>query len=181
MAEPFLGTIQPFASNYAPYGWLMCQGQLLPIQQYTALFSLIGIAYGGNGTTNFALPNLQGRIPVGMGQGRGLSNYDIGQTGGVESIALSTPQMPMHTHPVAIVAKGQDIVADSPTPGGNAWAGNGNETFYTAPGGASGAMDPKALTVTTQANGGGQPHENRMPGLALNWCIAIQGIFPQRQ
>lgn len=180
MSQPFIASIEPFPYNFAPYGWAMCQGQLLPIQQYAALFSLLGTYYGGNGTSNFALPNLQSRVAVGMGTGQGLSPYTIGEATGTESVTLLTSTMPAHTHLVTVVANGADIVADAQSPSGAVWGTDGSEMFYTAPGGTPAIMDQKGLNVTAQPTGGSQPHENRMPILALNYCIALQGVFPSR-
>ncbi len=166
MSEPFLGTIVGFAGNFAPRGWALCQGQILSISQNTALFSLLGTTYGGNGQTTFALPDLRGRTPVSSGQGPGLSNYDLGQSGGEESVVLNAAQMPAHTHQVlgSSVATGGRPNGRTPATGGQ--YGNANDV----------TMDPGMI----QAAGGSQPHDNMPPHLAINYIIALQGIFPSR-
>jgi microcystin-dependent protein len=166
MATPFLGQIQMFSFQFAPQGWAVCNGQILSIAQNTALFSLLGTTYGGNGVNTFALPNLQGRTPLHFGQGPGLSNRSLGQTGGVETVTLISTQMPAHNH----VANASTAAPTVGTPAGNVWA-QGN---YSATGNAP--MNPADIGVTGQA----QPHENRSPYLAVNFCIALQGIFPSR-
>jgi microcystin-dependent protein len=177
--DPFLAEIRPFPFNFAPRGWAFCQGQLLSIAQFTALFSILGTTYGGNGTTNFALPNLQGSVPIGQGQGAGLSPYIVGDTGGVESETLLSNQMPPHTHALPAFASG----ASATTPAANVAPADGhgsgrasfNVNTYTtqAPGTT---LAPGAVTPT----GGGQPHNNMQPSLVMNWCIAMQGIYPSR-
>jgi microcystin-dependent protein len=140
--------------------WALCNGQLLQISQYTALFSLLGTTYGGNGTTNFALPDLRGRVPVSSGRGPGLQDYDLGKQYGSEFVTLRMPDMPAHKHPM------------------NAWAKAGT------PGRPGDALLAQAVVDDSHASsgvaGGGQPHENRQPSLVLNWIIALQGIFPSR-
>jgi microcystin-dependent protein len=173
MAAPFLGEIRNFGLNFAPRGWAFCQGQLLPISQNTALFSLIGTFYGGNGTTNFALPNLQGAIPVGMGQGAGLSNYDIGETGGSSTVTLVAAQLPAHTHTLpASAAAGRITVPTASSVLGA--TGRGAADVYAS----SSNGDMAAASVG--ATGSGSPHNNMMPYLVTNYCIALQGIFPAR-
>jgi microcystin-dependent protein len=177
MADPFLGQILIVGFNFAPKGWATCDGQLLPISQNTALFSLLGTNYGGNGQTTFGLPNLQDRTPLGAGQGPGLSNYDLGQVDGSETVTLTTGQLPQHTH--TLVA--DNSVSGSGTP-------TGTEVFAVSKGAKPGAvnvydstanltaMDPSALSAV----GGGQPHNNRQPYLGVLFIIAMQGIFPSR-
>jgi microcystin-dependent protein len=179
MSEPFLGEIRMVGFNFAPTGWALCNGQLLPISQYTALFSLLGTFYGGNGTSNFALPNLQSRVPIHMGQGAGLSLYTIGQSGGVENVTLLATQMPAHNHLVAvnnavgtvanptnsILAEGYTGDSRSPTLLNN----------YTT----AAATGNLAANAVSQA-GGSQPHPNIQPYLCVNFIIALQGIFPSR-
>lgn len=171
MSSPFMGQITLYAFDFAPRGWAYCNGGLLPIQQNAALFSLLGTTYGGNGTTNFALPNLQGRVPVhsGSSQGPGLSFYPLGMQTGSENVTLLATQIPAHTHPV--VASG-----NAPTQGGlsNALWATGATSPYASP--ANAAMAAGALTAV----GGSQPHPNIAPSLVLNCCIALQGIFPSR-
>jgi microcystin-dependent protein len=170
MSTPFLGEIRIFACNFAPRGWAMCNGQLLPINQNQALFSLLGTNYGGNGQTTFALPNLQGRVAIHEGQGSGLSAYTLGETGGAESVTLLTTQMPQHTHSVAA----SSAAATGTRPGGSVPARASTAAYATTPDGT--LMNATMLTTA----GGGQPHENRQPYLVLNFCIALQGIFPAR-
>lgn len=182
MNEPLIGEIRSIAFNYAPKGWAFCNGQLLPITQNQALFSVLGVAFGGNGTTNFALPNLQGRVPVGIGQGAGLSNYSMGTLGGTESVTLNQTQLPTHTHPitgtlqVATAAEDKSPVdglpATAPAAGAqNVYNPGPKNTTMGAPGGISG---------TTASQGGNAPHENRQPYLATNFVIALVGIYPSR-
>jgi len=168
MSSPFLGEIRIFAGNFAPRGWAMCNGQILPISQNTALFSLIGTFYGGNGTSNFALPNFQGNVPVGQGQGPGLSPYEIGELGGQTSVTLITSQLPAHIHPIGA----SSAAATTGTP-------SSATTLATATAGVYGAAVNMA-PMASQLVGGNQPHENRQPFLVLNFIIAMQGIFPSR-
>lgn len=166
----FLGEIMLVPYNFAPRGWAFCQGQILPIAQNTALFSLLGTTYGGNGTTTFALPDLRGRCAVSSGQGPGLSPYSLGEVTGTESVTLTTTQIPLHSHIVNAV----DDDATSSLPDGHSLA-------TITPAGYSSAtpnttMDPRMI----QSAGGNQPHENLQPLLALNYCIALQGIYPSR-
>jgi microcystin-dependent protein len=169
--NPFLGEIRIFSGNFAPKGWAFCNGQLLAIQSNTALFSLIGTFYGGNGTSTFALPNLQSRAPIHQGQGLGLSPYNVGQVGGNENISLLTQQMPQHNHTVAVLGVNggsnkaiNNYLADST--GGN---------VYT-PGPANGTLNTQAVSF----QGNSQPHNNIQPYLAVSFIIAIVGIFPPR-
>lgn len=169
MTTPFLGQITLYAFDFALRGWAYCDGQLLPINQNQALFSLLGTSYGGNGTTNFALPNLRGRVPVHWGQGPGLSNYVIGESVGSENVTLLATQIPQHAHQV--VASGNPASQGAVT---NAvWATGASSPYASS---ANAAMSPGALT----AAGGSQPHPNIAPSLVLNCCIALQGIFPSR-
>jgi microcystin-dependent protein len=174
--QPYVGEIIIGAFNFAPTNFAMCNGQLLPISQYTALFSILGTYYGGNGQTNFGLPNLQGRMAVGAGQGPGLSNYQIGQMGGVENVTLLTSEMPAHTH--LIQANSGDGTQSSPN--NNFFAGAGADrdlfSYNAANSGSTVNMNPNAVSV----NGASQAHNNMMPYLALNYCIALAGIFPAR-
>lgn len=178
--EPFLGQIQLFGFNFAPRGWAFCNGQLLPIAQNTALFSLLGTYYGGDGRTTFALPDLRGRVAVGFGHGPGLSDHRIGSRFGVETNTLNQAQLPAHQHglsraKVSIPVSEDD--ADQDEASGQYLA---NGTFYhNSPGGTYGA-GPIALSGTTDNVGGNQPINNMQPTSALNYCIALVGIFPSR-
>ncbi|MEM5775265.1 MAG: tail fiber protein [Anaerolineaceae bacterium] len=164
MSEPFISEIKIFSFNFPPRGWALCNGQLLPIAQNSALFSLLGTTYGGNGQTTFALPNLQGRTPLHFGSG-----FVLGQAGGEMSHTLNVAELPAHAH----AANASSAAATATSPAGNLWA-NGNVPAYTDPGGQ--VMNPAALANV----GGSQPHENMPPYLVLNFCIALQGIFPSR-
>ena len=174
--DPFVAEIRIFPFNFAPKGWAFCNGQLLPISQNTALFSLLGTTYGGDGKSTFALPNLQGSIPIQPGRGPGLSIYDLGQTGGVESVTLLDSEMPSHTHAVgrALSANGNSI-----TPVNSVWAqaaaGRGTAALYLD-GSPTGKVNVNSLNI----NGGGLPHNNMQPYLTLHFCIAMQGVFPPR-
>lgn len=168
MSEPFLGQISIFGFNFPPRGWATCSGQILPIAQNTALFSLLGTTYGGNGQTTFALPDLRGRVPVSFGQGPGLSNVQLGQQAGSETVTLTSGQLAQHTHGVAA----SNAAATGSRPAGN---------FLSAGGSFTNASDGTTMNPgMNQLAGGGQPHENRQPYLGLNVCIALEGIFPSR-
>ena len=171
MADPFVAEIRIFPFNFAPTGWAWCDGQLLPLSQNTALFSLLGTTYGGNGQTTFALPNLQGSAPMHPGQGPGLSLHDLGETGGSETVTLLTSEMPAHVH----AAKASQADGIERTPGGQLPATGIAVGQYATPGPLT-AMSPNALTPA----GGDQPHNNLMPYLAFYFCIALQGVFPPR-
>ena len=171
MSQPFVGEVRIFAGNFAPQGWALCNGQLLAIVQNTALFSLIGTAYGGNGVTTFGLPDLRGRVPLHPGQGPGLSNRDWGEAGGGENVTLAEFQIPSHTHTFA--ASMGNGVSDSPT--GRFPARNPADIPQ------HGATPDASLAASAAgASGGGQPHNNMQPYLVVNYIIALQGIFPPR-
>jgi microcystin-dependent protein len=174
MSTPFLGQISIFAFNFAPRGWALCNGQLLAIAQNTALFSILGTTYGGNGTTTFALPNLQSRVPIGVGQGPGLSNRDLGEVGGQEAVTLTSDQNAPHNH--QLLCSSAD--GNSYDPAGNYWSqdAGGNPEYGPASDGIAGSMSPAATSLA----GGNQPHNNIQPYLTLNFCIAMEGIFPSR-
>lgn len=175
MAEPFLGEIKMFGGNFAPRGWSFCAGQLLPISQNTALFSLLGTIYGGDGRTTFALPELRGRVPIHMGQGPGLPNHPIGQRAGAEQTTLTEAQIPAHNHAATLHAA--DESAHTSSPDGNVLAVTGaNNTYHT--GSTDTAMG--ASSISGQNTGGSQPHNNMQPYLAINFIIALVGIFPSR-
>jgi len=171
MADPFVAEIRIVACNFAPLGWAFCDGQILPISQNTALFSLLGTIYGGNGSTNFALPNLQGRSAMHRGQGPGLSLRDLGESGGSATTSLQAAQIPAHTH-----ALNASSAASSGTPGPTVVLASGaSAQVYRAPT----AMVDMADTALAPA-GGGQPHNNRQPYLGVYHVIALQGVFPPR-
>ena len=168
MAEPFLSEIRLFSFNFAPRNWAQCNGQLLPIQQNQALFALLGTTYGGNGQTTFGLPDLRGRVPIHFGAG-----YALGQRAGAEFHTLSAAELPQHLH----VASGTGASATTVAPGGalHAVAPSAVGTPFGPP------TSPVAMAAgAISATGGSQPHENRQPYLTLNFCIALQGIFPSR-
>ena len=177
MTQPYLGEIRMFAGNFAPRANAYCSGQLLNITQNSALFSLLGTYYGGNGTTTFGLPDLRGRLPVGMGQGPGLSNYVIGEQNGVEAITLNTNEMPKHNHMVMV----NDNAANLTSPSGNMPAALQPPlgALWVAPDKATGTPTPMNANSLALV-GGNQAHENRMPALAISFIIALQGIFPSR-
>ncbi|MBU3886947.1 phage tail protein [Methylosinus sporium] len=175
MSEPFIGMIVAFAGNFAPRGWALCQGQLLSIAQHTALFSILGTTYGGNGQTNFALPDLRGRAIVGQGQGPGLGFYALGEIAGVESTTLTTSQMPAHTHLVSA----QATAASTPSPAGavpaELGAGKNATNLYGPPTPATAvAMAPSMISPT----GGNQPVSVLSPFTVINYIIALEGVFP---
>ncbi|MDQ6616774.1 MAG: tail fiber protein [Actinomycetota bacterium] len=171
MADPFVAEIRIFPFNFAPTGWAMCNGQLLPISQNTALFSLLGTTYGGDGKSNFALPNLQGCAPMHPGQGPGLSLHNLGETAGSDTVTLLQSEIPGHNHPLnASTGDATDRI-----PAGQLPAGGISIGMYAAPG----ALAPLSDQAVTPA-GGDQPHNNLMPYLTLNFCIALQGVYPPR-
>jgi len=173
MADPFVAEIRIFPFNFAPKGWAWCDGQLLPLSQNTALFSLLGTTYGGNGKSNFALPDLQGSAPMHPGQGPGLSLYDLGQIGGSDTVTLLESEIPLHTHTMTAVTA---EIADVNTPGSNVILAYSKNGFaYAAPGAVT-QLAPQALAPA----GGSLPHNNMMPYLTCYFCIALQGVFPPR-
>lgn len=176
MADNFLAEIRIVPFNFAPVGWALCNGQILPISQNTALFSLIGTSYGGNGTSNFALPNFQGSAPLHAGQGAGLSSYVVGEAGGEAAVTLTLAQLPGHSHTVSANAGNGDLN----NPAGHAWAqphlGKTPINIYNPTGGSGLAMHPQAFALA----GSSAAHNNMPPYLTLNFIIALQGIFPQR-
>ena len=178
MSDQFVAEIRIFPFNFAPTGWAFCNGQLMPISQNTALFSLLGTTYGGDGKSTFALPNMQGNTPMQQGQGSGLSLRDLAELGGEQNVTLLQTEMPAHSHNAIADAPGNTPLA---TPVSNAWASGlkGAASLYTPSGTQNNdvAMNPgTALSVT----GNSLPHNNLMPYLTLNFCIALQGIFPPR-
>lgn len=177
--DPFIGQISLLACNFAPRGWAFCQGQILPINQYTALFSLLGTNFGGNGTSNFGLPDLRSRAAIGFGQGPGLSSYALGEQGGVESVSIG-PNYPAHSHALSAAAANASANAPAGLIEAEGQTGGRGGSINLALYSASGSATTLAGGALTPAAGGGQPHANLQPYLALNFCIALQGIFPPR-
>jgi microcystin-dependent protein len=174
MSEPFVGEIKMFGGNFPPAGWALCQGQIVPISENETLFNLIGTTYGGDGQSTFAYPNMQSRVAVHQGQGPGITqNYILGQQGGVDSVTLSTQQIPVHNHPVLITQTNQQL-------------GPGNAYFATATSSQAGVnaydnadpADTPLVGTSLQQVGGSQPHDNIQPTLAINFIISLFGIFP---
>jgi len=176
MSDQFVAEIRIFPFNFPPTGWAFCDGQLMPLSQNTALFSLLGTTYGGDGKSTFALPDLQGSVPIQPGQGQGLSLYDLGQVGGTETVTLLQTEMPFHSHNVGMANASN---GDSLTPVNCTWAqapsGRGSLFVYHP-----GPPTAKVLATSILPTGGSLPHTNMQPYLTLNFCIALQGIFPQR-
>jgi microcystin-dependent protein len=187
MSEPFVGQIQPFGFNFAPRGWAKCDGQLLPISSNSALFSLLGTTYGGDGRTTFGLPDLRGRVPMHAGSGPGLSTRQIGQKSGAENVTLTESQMPAHNHGGTVEVTGTvqcnpgDGNADSPAGNTIAKVARTNQFISAGP---SSPMHDNTVTASGNFNtsnaGGSQPHNNMQPFLVVNYCIALVGIFPSR-
>ncbi|MBI1224272.1 MAG: phage tail protein [Bacteroidetes bacterium] len=171
--EPFIGEIKLFAGNFAPRGWAFCDGQLLPINQWQALFSILGTIYGGDGRTTFAMPDLRGRVAIHRGTGPGLSDYNIGEKGGEETVTLTIPQLPIHSHTLNANKYNGDT---SDTPGSSLADSKGSDRDYNKSGTVNTQMSSNSIGNT----GSGQAHENRQPYLALNYIIAMQGIYPAR-
>ncbi|MFN3589936.1 MAG: phage tail protein [Spirosomataceae bacterium] len=171
--DEYIGTISIFAGSFVPQDWALCDGRTLPIAQNAALFSILGTTYGGDGKTTFALPDLRGRIPIGAGQGNGLTRRDLGKTGGVETVTLTTQQIPAHTHTFNALSGSRE----SKDPTGN-YLGIAGGNFYSVfnPGDTLIPMGSDAVSPA----GGGQPHENMPPFLGLNYIICIKGLFPPR-
>jgi microcystin-dependent protein len=170
MSEPFLGEIRVFGGNFAPKGWMLCNGAILPISQFSALFSILGTTYGGNGQTNFGLPNLQGNAPMSWGNGPGLTPRTIGEVGGSANVTLLPTELPSHTH--TGMASGSDgtlntpvVLAEAPIYGPNPATGSGQIV---------------AMAAAVAPTGGSQPHNNMAPYLGMTFIIALQGIFPSR-
>jgi microcystin-dependent protein len=173
MADPFVAEIRIFPFNFAPKGWAFCNGQLLPLSQNTALFSLLGTTYGGDGKSNFALPNLQGRAAMAPGQGPGLSLHDLGETGGSDTVTIFDNEMPSHNHTLGAETVPLGAVA---TPAGNIFTRPASGNLFNLANPAVVSMSPTAITP----NGGSTPHNNLQPYLTLEFNIALQGVFPPR-
>lgn len=173
--EPFVGEIRAFAFGQIPKGWALCNGSLMAISQNTALFSLLGVRYGGDGKTNFGLPDLRGRTPMGFGQVGGV-NVPLGTAAGVEAVALTTDQVPSHVHAV----RATTAIASTNVPNGNllAQTSNANVPAYAAPSGAT--LAAAAVAPSGGGAGAGVAHENMQPSLAVSWCIATTGLYPSR-
>lgn len=183
--DPFLGQIIMFGGNFAPRGWALCDGQLLSINQYQALFSILGTTYGGDGRTTFGLPDLRSRVPVHAGNGPGLSDRRLGAKGGTETVTLTTQQIPSHNHAITNAAgsvkvgnEGKGVATES-TAAGN-YLGNSTDAYRTADGGATLAAGSVEISGNTNSNGGGQSHNNMQPYQVVNYIIALQGTFPSR-
>ena len=173
MADPFVAEIRMFPFNFAPRGWAFCNGQLLPLAQNTALFSLLGTTYGGDGRTTFALPNLQGAAPMHRGQGPGLSFHDLGEIGGSETVTLLESEIPSHRHVVRGSPDPGDLFAPGPTT--SLAVSTGAAAYQT-----STANPAQMATQSVSTAGSGLPHNNLMPYLTVSFCIALQGVFPPR-
>jgi microcystin-dependent protein len=183
MSEPFVGEIKMFAGNFAPRNYALCNGQILPISQNQALFSILGTTYGGNGQSTFALPDMRGRAPIHWGQGTGLSNYILGQFGGVENVTLNVTQMPQHVHTLQVSVQCNPDDATVGIPTGNVLAipnsaTGGAVNAYTPP--AGGNSNLGGVNATMGISGNSLPHSNQQPYLAVTFIIALFGIFPSR-
>jgi microcystin-dependent protein len=183
MSDPFVAEIRIFPFNFAPKGWAFCDGQILPLSQNTALFSLLGTTYGGDGRSNFALPDLQGSVPMHPGQGPGLSLHDLGETGGSDTITLLQSELPIHAHSLMATntsatsaAPGNGVLAMPSRQVGPVRIGENLYVDPTVDTSATVQLDPRALA----AAGGDQPHNNLQPYLTINFCIALQGVYPPR-
>jgi len=178
MSEPFIGEIKMVGFNFAPRGWALCDGQLLPISQNTALFSLLGTTYGGDGRTTFGLPDLRGRVPTHQGTGPGLTNRRIGEKIGTEYVTLNVAQMPSHNHAATGALAANSDGASTTAAVGNVLA-EADENTYTSEA-ANENMQSGTVSVTVSNAGGGQPHNNMQPTLCINFVIALVGLFPSR-
>jgi microcystin-dependent protein len=171
MTQPYIGEIRMFGGNFAPYGWAFCNGALQSISQNDTLFNLIGTTYGGDGQQTFALPDLQGRIPIHQGQGNGLSNYGLGQKAGVETVTLTAVQLPLHNHN-ALGGAGNS----TPSPGNASWGNSPSNRVFGPGASANGSMNAGSIAL----NSGGQPHDNLMPFLVISFIVALTGIYPSQ-
>ena len=171
MTQPFIGEIRMFAGNFNPAGWEFCNGQLVPISENETLFQLIGTTYGGDGQSTFALPNLQSRIPIHQGQGAGLSNRTLGETGGAESVTLTTQQIPLHNHAMLVSTES----GTGTSPANAVLASGSNVSIYRPDVIPNLPMNPTSLSPA----GGSQPHDNMQPFICINYIISMFGIFPR--
>jgi microcystin-dependent protein len=178
MSDQFVGEIRMFGFNFAPLGWAFCNGQILPIVQNTALFSLLGANFGGNGQSTFALPNLQNVAPLNAGSGPGLSAHHLGDTGGTPQVTLIMNEMPSHGHGSYASFS---TTGTTPTPAGNLWAATANRGAGVSTYSATGGTNPVMAAAASGSAGSSQPHNNLPPYLTVNFCIALIGIFPERQ
>lgn len=177
MSQPFIGQIQTFGFNFNPRGWAFCNGSTLPISQNTALFSLLGTIYGGNGQTTFQLPNLAGRAATQQGAGPGLSPRSLGQAFGANTVTLTSQQIPLHGHSMVLFAQNnQNFRAHSPSANNALSVSTDTQALSFLPGGTPNTSF--APNMLSPSQGGGQPHQNQQPYLGLNFCIALQGIYP---
>ncbi len=169
MDDQYIGEIRAFACNFAPVGWAVCSGQLISVSQNTALFSLLGITYGGDGHSTFGLPNLMGVVPIHQGQGPGLSYRTLGETGGATTVTLTKDEVPAHTH----AAQCNPNAGNALSPAGAYWAADAGGAFEYGPA-------PNTTMAAIESVGGGQPHDNMMPFGTVLYCIALQGVYPPR-
>ena len=181
MSQPYLGQIDMFGGNFAPKGFALCNGQLMSIQQNAALFTLLGVVYGGDGITTFALPNLQSNLPIHMGHGPGLSNYPIGQTAGTPNVSLNVTQIPQHNHMLCATHTNANANAIGPTVIPATATGDSAPLFYAQPETGQPPLTPQTMASAVCGMAGqSQPHNNLMPSLCITFIIALQGIFPSR-
>lgn len=175
---PLIGEIQLFAGNFAPMGWQFCDGKLVSISEYEALFAVIGTTYGGDGAQTFALPNFKQRVPVGMGQNPQGSNYVLGQSGGSDSVTLTVPNLPAHKHTIEAKLKVSSATANNPSPEKNYFGNTGTDPEYAST--ADTAMNTEGIGIVLATNVGGasQPIDNRQSFVSVNFIIAMEGIFP---
>jgi microcystin-dependent protein len=179
MGQPYVGEIRMFAGSFAPAGWMTCDGQVLPISEYDTLFNLIGTTFGGDGVSTFLLPNLASRVPVHMGQGSGLSNYVLGQTGGVTSVTLTANQMPIHAHAVAA----DSAAGTTGDPHNNYYASAAPQAPYTVPNDSNNPAGPTYVNMNAAmlpSQGGSQAHDNMQPYQAITFIISLFGIYPSQ-
>ncbi len=177
LTNPTIGEVTMFAGNFAPRGWALCDGQLLPISQHQALFSILGTTYGGDGRSTFALPDLRGRTPIHVGRGPGLSDYRLGAKGGAETVTLTANQMPAHKHDIEAKLYVSDVEPTIKDGTDNVF---GASNIYAVDGRAVSALRGGTIRSSIGDSGGGQAHENRAPYLGINYIIALQGTFPSR-